>query len=573
MVFDEDYYAYLYRHYDVPEKVWLGEIGCSEETYRYLRYWYGHAGSEPLENALADQEVTVNLKYRLQNYLDRDSVVFCGEEAKLDRSLLTGIALRHFAREERTLAEFCAFFNEKLRESGVPESHPLYVTEENRHNRGLWLSGQRNVLWKNGERLRYYDFDRWDFTELLDALDLHQYQDVELSAEKFVMDDPALMEKYDIRDGYEMHVILKTIVNPVEYPDIVFSRQPMIRFGNADRTRMIVDLIEELSPVSTNDLVSEIRARYGFKEELIRANILGECSSYYHNGFYNTVFRTMPEERQTAFRAVLTEDLYSFEQLRSIYTKLFPDADLREVNPRMLKQMGFIVNSRYVVQHYKSAEEYLTYVLTKDDHVPITQIRRQFSFCYTTLTSVLYRLCASLDLLYYEPEQLMNIRRLNKLGVSKADLQAYIDCAYSLAGEEQFFTVHSLRQNGFVHPLDNLGLSDYFYNALLLTHTGISYNNVFGGLILYKGSRYSKPTRTDFIVSLIKDQTGISLREMDRLAVQKYGFPVGTDKYDLIYIVEQAVQRLGMYFDRTMEKVYRDQTYYFADLEDVETED
>ena len=38
------------------------------------------------------------------------------------------------------------------------------------------------------------------------------------------------------------------------------------------------------------------------------------------------------------------------------------------------------------------------------------------------------------------------------------------------------------------------------------------------------------------------------------------------------YRFDMAAQALGMYYDRTMEKVYKDKSYYYKDLENVEKE-
>jgi hypothetical protein len=48
-----------------------------------------------------------------------------------------------------------------------------------------------------------------DFTELLEELELDVYEDVEFSAKKLIDCHPELMRKYDIRDQYELHNLLR----------------------------------------------------------------------------------------------------------------------------------------------------------------------------------------------------------------------------------------------------------------------------------------------------------------------------------------------------------------------------
>ena len=51
--------------------------------------------------------------------------------------------------------------------------------------------------------------DGRDFTELLNALNLESYENIELSTMKFVEDYPEILAKYNIRDQYELHNTLQ----------------------------------------------------------------------------------------------------------------------------------------------------------------------------------------------------------------------------------------------------------------------------------------------------------------------------------------------------------------------------
>ena len=255
----------------------------------------------------------------------------------------------------------------------------------------------------------------------------------------------------------------------------------------------------------------------------------------------------MPENRKAAFCAAITEDYYTFDELRAIYQELYPDADTRDVNPRMLKQMGFVVNGNYMIQHYHSADEYFSALLTKDDVVDLAAIRKRHSACMNTVYSTLRRKLLDYDLLYFEPDHLLSIRRLAKLGVTKEMLNDFCESAIGLAENHQYFTIHSLRRNGFSHPLDDLGLDDYFYNALLSLDERIASSTGFGTITLYKGEPEKKLTRSDFIAFLIHDDTAISLSQIEKKAKTEYGINVAKDKYNLISFTEEAAAKLGMY--------------------------
>ena len=78
-----------------------------------------------------------------------------------------------------------------------------------RHPEVIVWPNQTEFLWKQNRCLRYYDIDGSDFTELLETLNLGQYENIELSTRKFLIDYPELMKRYDLRDEYEIHNLLK----------------------------------------------------------------------------------------------------------------------------------------------------------------------------------------------------------------------------------------------------------------------------------------------------------------------------------------------------------------------------
>lgn len=592
--FDEEYYSGLYRHYNIPKQVWLEQLGCSEMVLNCLRFLHGNSRKGDPENVLEDSEVPVNLKYRLQNFLDTrklqmpaklryrtrsfqdaHNLLVNGQAVKTNRVAFEKAVLMHYCKDEMTFEEFAKLYNEILQYNQFPEDHEFYLTESKMKSKKSHLSALPYVLWKQGERLRYYDMDKYDFSELLETINLGQFRNTELSANKFMQEYPDLMEQYDIRDEYELHSVLKKIVDPATCHEISFHRQPIIRFGEYDRKEAVLALITELSPVSTADLIAELQKRFGFSEEMIRANCITDFSHLYHRGYYTVDFKTMSDDRQNLFREALTEPFYTFDELKDIYQELFLDGDLQEINPRMMKQLGFVVNSNYVIQYYKTAEEYITHVLTEDDILDLGALRKKFEVCQNTFYIALRKLCDDHELFYFDQNRLLHFRRLKKMGITKDMLRDFCDSAIGLVADGQFFTIHMLRRNGFTHPLDDLGLDDYFYNALLLTSPSVSGFNCFGGLVLCKVKQEHSLSRVDFIASMLRGKISISTEELERSIQREYGVRIIKEKehYKLVQFIAEASEKLGMYFDRTMDKVYRDKSYYFEDLEKKEMEE
>ena len=120
------------------------------------------------------------------------------------------------------------------------------------------LSCSNLCLWKQGQRLRFYEIVSRDYTELWDSLNLESFENTEISTLKFFEDYPELMRSYDIRDQYELHNLLKKTLSEGSFHDLRFGRQPMLQFGEFDRTAALYAMLEDLSPVSSEEFVEYI---------------------------------------------------------------------------------------------------------------------------------------------------------------------------------------------------------------------------------------------------------------------------------------------------------------------------
>ena len=65
------------------------------------------------------------------------------------------------------------------------------------------------------------------------------------------------MERYDIRDEYELHNLLKKLWAHGHYNDylddahrMTFGRMPTLKIGHTDRKKQVVDIIQEHGYIS-----------------------------------------------------------------------------------------------------------------------------------------------------------------------------------------------------------------------------------------------------------------------------------------------------------------------------------
>ena len=177
-----------------------------------------------------------------------------------------------------------------------------------------------------------------------------------------------------------------------------------------------------------------------------------------------------------------------------------------------------------------------------------------------TYSDVLLDLKTNRVLIEYEPNRLIHIRRLLQNGVNEQMLQNFCDEVYDYVDDNAYFSLRSLKNNGFTSDLFDLGFSDWFYSILLLFDSRFSYSNMFGNIILYKGNK--EITIKSFETMLIQKHQSIDVYDLMSEMNDNYGCHV-QDRLDLIYKVADT----EIHHDRTLDRLYANEELYYHEVE------
>ena len=561
--FDEDYFRYFYETYAFEKKDAAEWFGLTPAICSYLDMMDVKRGSKDLQAAPEDQQgLEAGLRLNVKNYLNRNKLYVDGRWVEKRRADLEEVAVRKFCTEDVSFEEFIRLYNEFLEREEVAYDEELYYTDSVLYTRKNRLADARFLLWKQNEQIRYYDMEGRDFTELLDTLNLAAYENIELSTLKLVEEYPEILEKYDIRDQYELHNLLRKIVPEGSYHDFRCGRMPEIKFGTFDRDAAILDILIDHAPINTADLCDLIHAEYGYDPAVIMATYLRPFTEYYHQGIYRIDQKAMTAEHKDALKAALTEDFYYIDEVRKIYRGLFPDADPKEVNPYNLKGMGLVVLSRYVIQNHPSLEAFCEDILTREDILDLTPYRKRLVYVQM-FSQKLMELKRGLQVIEFEPNQIIQFRKLEQSGVTREMIRDFCDAVYDFTDDGSYFSIQSLRQDGFASDLDQLGFSDWFYANLLIADARFSYGNMFGNIILYRG--HESITIKSFETDRIRAHGSIDIYDLMTELTDRFGCRI-SDRFDLIY----KVQGTEIYYDKFLDRLYANADTYYRELDAAE---
>lgn len=559
-VFDEDYYAYLYSHYEVIKETWLDFLGVPQKTFNYLVNSQAK-GKTQISEALSDAKVNLILKFKIQDYLNRNKILINGKLIEKQRSAIEEYALSKIARNQLSYDEFTERYNELLQENDIDFDKKIYYTEDSRRTRINHLADSMYCLWKHGETLRYYDIQGHDYEELLSTINLESYENTEISTLKFFNDYQDVMRKYDIRDQYELHNLLKKIIDTSKYNDMVFHKQPMIQFGTFDRTQAIYDLIVAFSPITSNELVNYVSSEYGYDKATAQATYFQPFGKYYHQGVYSVEFKRIPYDRIEILKAELPNEFYYISEIKTIYKKLFEDADVEEINPRSLKLLGYTVFTSYVLKTYTSSDAYFRDVLNSKDVFSLEEFKKYGNL--NSYTTALYDMRRNYDILLFEDGQYINFRRIEKLGITKGDIKEFCDDIYNQIDENKYFTIHTLRELEIDTKLESLGFGELFFAGILAMSTKFLYTQILGQLVFYKGQELSNISKKSFILSMLADYDDVDIEQFKDDCFDMYGIRI-PDRYE----ITNAIADTNYYYDEIMGKVYKNKSFYYSEFDD-----
>lgn len=563
--FDEDYYLPFYVDYSFDRKDAQQWLGLSDDSWNYLALAVTKAGKKELSEALDDRTLGAGLRQKIRNYLNRNKIYVDGRWIPKKRSDLERYVIERFCREDTSFEDFVVLYNHFLEDRHLGDES-LLITSKVLMTRRSKLPEESFLLWKQGGVLRAYDVDSRDYKELFTSLGLDTLENVEISTAKLMREYPELLARYDIRDHYELHNLLRKTLPDGSFHQLKIERTPNILFGTFDRDAALFDLLsshaDEQGNLSQADAVKLIEEEYGFDSGVTLSVYLQPLASYYHQGAYSFRQAEMSPAHQEALLSALKEDFYYLDELRQIYKEVAPEADTGEINALNLKRMGFSVYSRHALRNYPSLDAFFRQLLMANDQQDITPLRRRYGQVQM-FSQVLTGLRRTLQLVEYERDKLITMRKLEEHGVTHEMILRFREEVYQLVQEGSYFNTHSLCEAGFESDLLELGFSDWFPDNLLIFDERFSYTYALNTIILFKGHQEITVGKLEY--SLIQAKGSVDVYDLQTEMEENFGCTIA-DRLNLIYRAEGS----GAYYDRYLDRLYANEALYLRELDDAE---
>ena len=546
--FKEDSYAYIFKKYNLNKEQAKLIFGDAVAYYFTVRY---ESGIVNIEEALEDNSIPQNIRKKIRSKIIYADCIYVGNQyIKKYRPALYNYYIRNYCTANINIDLFIQKYSEFWEKQGIEKD--LYSIDK-RTFQGHILKA-KNILYKYPSSFRFYDYEQYDFTDLLDILDLDQYENVILSTAKFMKEYPKVMKKYDIRDEYELHSLLRNLLEETS-KYIKFHRMPTVEFGYANIDKQVVDLLEEYSPISSVELARLYEKQYGTYFKTALGSYFNCISKYLHRGVYTINFPDLTTDEFNYLKMQLTDDFYTINSVKEIFSKKY--AELSHINPYTLKKLGFIVNENHIVQgKFESASLYFKYLLLKNEKFQysdiIPEIRKNVNF-----NSVLNSLLDNYELLEYSKRQYINFSKFISFGITKSDFSDFCKQVYALELPE-FFTLNQIKQIKFAHKLFELGFDDWFYAGILSRNDRLFSTQQIGGVLVL--SKANKNITWGALLKSIIPENGMDIYKLVDILNERFSMQVS--KYDVLARIDDS----DLYYDKIMEKLYCSYDNYFEEI-------
>ena len=396
-----------------------------------------------------------------------------GKHVMKNRQSLIRIAVKKYCQDAKPSDELLEDYLGLLDSLSVSREDPRFSLNARYMERYF---SEMTVLVSCHRQIRYYDILSMDYQDLLDTLQLTSYSNVEISSRKFFRDFPEIMERYDIRDEYELHNLLKKLWAHGHYNEyldeahrMTFGRMPTLKIGHADRRKQVMNIIQEHGYISYMDLGCAIEDVYGIPQNSAMANGWGDtCKEYFDpgTGMFHIPETFLPEDKVERMKKRLPEDFYLMQDILDTYLEEYPEGNVWDIDPAAVRQMGFVSHRKYVIRDtYSSAKDFFKKLFVENE---ILDLRDHPEYAVSSMFSAAWLgFARDFKVVEVEPSVFCNSRYLEKHGITQEVIHEFCENVYHFVGNGKCFSIKSLQAQGFDLPWQDAGWSDWFYGSLL----------------------------------------------------------------------------------------------------------
>lgn len=266
---------------------------------------------------------------------------------------------------------------------------------------------------------------------------------------------------------------------------------------------------------------------------------------------------SIDEGQASRLRGALTEEGYVIGQFIDIIAREIPGYSVMQLTRKDAELLGYRLEKDLALKlHHKTASSLFDHIIFRRDFLDVEEhpiLQTGAGKRYLKGKSLLSQI------LQLSPGTYVTETCLARAGINDRDISDYREAVERWVSDKQFFTLASLRNGGFVHPLEDIGFEDAFYESILL-RTGVL-KNLRVGMYPVFVKQLAKPTHEQLMKWLMKREKSTTIHELrtkmeDRLAVE-------VSERDILQLIGRSKHYHSKEFDKVFvsHEAYLDSIY------------
>lgn len=470
-----------------------------------------------------------------------------GELKKINKSEFTGEVLYHNKDKTFNPDEFFRIYSEeskKYPQLGLEVPNPRAIE-------GIVLRNEY-VISTRGHKFRYYDYNFSDdeyvvLSELVDS-----FEDGSYSMLKIFNENYEIMKRLDIRDEYELHNLYKR-KDDLLGQRITLTRSPEFLVGDIDKKEFIMSELTRFSDCSIEDCLDYFYEEFGHKKNTMAAYFAANFRSFVSNGSISTATVQIDEDVLEEIKQLFTKTIYLKHQV----IRILKDKGY-QLNTPLLGWLGYYMTGNIIFKkEFGNVTSAFSSIVMKESRWRRTEDDLGRS---KEVSSYLFNMEKNRKLVMLDEGLYGTTFFLEQRGIAVTMLNDFVNAAYEFLPPVKYFSLFSLVELGFEHPLLDYGFEKIFYERLITTSDKFNLVNRKSPMLFAKGK--SSPVTLELFYSdkLALFENGINIFDFTDDLIKEFQVDFEIDD------VKTRLKRYGVYYSKDLEKLYFDKETYLNEV-------
>lgn len=220
--------------------------------------------------------------------------------------------------------------------------------------------------------------------------------------------------------------------------------------------------------------------------------------------------QAIDEEQTIRLRRILTKEGYIIDEFIAIIAQEIPNYSIAGLTRADAERLGYRIEKELAFKsHHQTASSLFDFIIFERDFLTVEEhpiLQTNAGKRYLKGKSLLSQI------LQLSPGTYVTQTCLARAGISEKDISDYRKSVEEWGDAKQFFTLSSMRENGFVNDLDETGFEAAFYESILL-RTGVLKNLRLGKNPVFV-KQTGKPTHEQLMRWLFEGAESMTLFDL-----------------------------------------------------------